>query len=233
MKKRLVTFDLDGTLVDTAPELAHAVNHALAALGHAPARLETVIGYIGDGTRELMRCVLRDAGADPTRLLDPAMELFNVKYAAVIGTLARPYPGVPEALVRLRAKGVRLGVVTNKGHALSLRLLERLKLERCFELVIGGDSLAYRKPHPLPILHCLERLGLSEYEAAHLGDSRFDIEAARRAGVDAWAVPYGYNRGEPIEAADPDRVFASVAAMADYLGNDVDSAMCTGGQALV
>jgi phosphoglycolate phosphatase len=216
-------------LVDTAPELAHAVNHALAALGHAQVRLETVIGYIGGGTRELMRCVLLDAGADPTLMLDPAMDLFNAKYAAVIGTSAQPYPGVPEALARLRAKGVHLVVVTNKDHALSLRLLERLKLDGYFEWVIGGDSLPHRKPHPLPILHCLERLGLSGREAAHLGDSRADIEAARRAGVNAWAVPYGYNHGEPIETADPERVFASVAAMTDYLGE----AMSTGGHALV
>lgn len=217
MKTRLITFDLDGTLFDTAPEIALAVNRTLDEYGYPAISLDTVIGYIGHGTQELMRQVLISLGVDPDIVLDTVMPVFDAHYDATVGTLAQPYPGVPEALARLRAADMLMGVVTNKNRRFTLRLLENAGFEPYFDVVVGGDSLPYKKPHPLPIRHCLERLKVPVREAAHLGDSKTDIQTARRAGVAAWAVPYGYKYGEPITDAQPDRVFQSIAEMADHI----------------
>ncbi|AXK67715.1 phosphoglycolate phosphatase [Burkholderia sp. IDO3] len=217
MKTRLVTFDLDGTLFDTAPEIALAVNRTLDLYGYAPLELDTVIGYIGQGTRELMRQVLIHHGVVPDAVLDSIMPAFYVRYDETAGTLARPYPGVPGALERLRSAGIQMAVVTNKDHRFAQRLLENAGLGAHFDIVVGGDSLACRKPHPLPILHCIERLEAPVAATAHIGDSRTDVETARRAGVQAWAVPYGYNYGVPIADAAPDRIFPSIAAMAEHV----------------
>ncbi|WP_433705713.1 phosphoglycolate phosphatase [Paraburkholderia sacchari] len=217
MKTQLITFDLDGTLFDTAPEIALAVNRALEAHGLPPVSLDTVIGYIGNGTRELMRQVLARHGFDAQITLDEMMPVFDAHYDATAGTTAKPYPGVPAALARLRAAGMRMAVVTNKDHRFAQRLIERAGFAPYFDVVLGGDSLPDKKPHPAPILYCMERLDVPMAAAAHLGDSRTDVQSARRAGVAAWAVPYGYNHGVPIAQAHPDRVFASIAEMADYV----------------
>jgi phosphoglycolate phosphatase len=217
MKARLITFDLDGTLVDTAPEIALAVNRTLDVYGYAPIDVDTVIGYIGHGTRELMRQVLARFGVEPDIVLDSVMPVFDKHYDETAGTTAQPYPGVPEALERLRSADIHLAVVTNKERRFAMRVLENSGLAPYFDVVLGGDSLPYKKPHPLPIRYCIERVHVPVHSAAHLGDSRTDIESARRAGVAAWAVPYGYNYGEPIESAQPDRVFASVAEMTDHV----------------
>ncbi|WP_175720224.1 phosphoglycolate phosphatase [Burkholderia anthina] len=217
MKTRLVTFDLDGTLFDTAPEIALAVNRTLDRYGHAPLELDTVIGYIGQGMRELMRQALIHRGIAPDAMLDSVMPTFYVHYDETAGTLARPYPGVPGALDRLRSAGMQMAVVTNKDHRFARRLLENAGLGAHFDIVVGGDSLPCRKPHPLPILHCVERLEAPVAATAHIGDSRTDVETARRAGVQAWAVPYGYNYGDSIADAGPDRIFASIAEMAEHV----------------
>jgi phosphoglycolate phosphatase len=217
MKARLITFDLDGTLFDTAPEIALAVNRTLDEYGYPPIELDTVIGYIGNGTRELMRQVLASQGVEPDIVLDKVMPVFDAHYDATSGTIAQPYPGVPDALARLRSADMHMAVVTNKERRFALRLLENARLAPYFDVLLGGDSLPYKKPHPLPIRYCLERMNVPVHAAAHLGDSRTDVQSARRAGVAAWAVPYGYNYGEPIEDAQPDRVFASIEEMADHV----------------
>lgn len=150
-------------------------------------------------------------------VLDDVMPVFDAHYDTIAGTTAQPYPGVRDALARLRAADMHMAVVTNKDYRFALRLLESVQLAPYFDVVLGGDSLPYRKPHPLPIRYCLDRLKVPGHAAAHLGDSRTDVQSARSAGVAAWAVPYGYNHGEPIANARPDRVFESIDEMADHV----------------
>ncbi|MCA8348448.1 phosphoglycolate phosphatase [Burkholderia cepacia] len=219
MKTRLITFDLDGTLFDTGPEISVAVNRTLAEYGYPPVSIDTVIGYIGHGKRELMRQVLVSLGIDAEIALDVVMPVFDTHYDATVGMSAQPYPGVPNALVRLRSANICMAVVTNKERRFAIRLLEKAGFESHFDVVLGGDSLPHKKPHPLPIHYCLERLTVPVHAAAHLGDSRTDVQSARRAGVAAWAVPYGYNHGEPISDAQPDRIFATIEEMADYVAS--------------
>ncbi|EIM93310.1 phosphoglycolate phosphatase [Paraburkholderia hospita] len=222
MQKRLITFDLDGTLLDSAPEIASAVNATLASYGIPPVDMKTIVGFIGQGTRELMRKVL--AVVDPSlsqdaldaRLRD-VMPTFSREYELSVGTMARAYPGVERGLTTLQQAGVRLAVVSNKEHQFATHLLSRSGLLPHFEMVIGGDSLPRKKPHPMPIHHVLEQFTVSRSEAAHVGDSRTDIQSARNAGVIAWAVPYGYNYGEPIAQAQPDRIFTSINDLAEHV----------------
>ncbi len=120
-------------------------------------------------------------------------------------------------LERLRDAGVRLACVTNKEHRFAERVLDVTGLTPFFPILIGGDSLAQKKPHPLVIEYCLEALGVHQSRAAHVGDSSIDVETARRAGVAAWVLPYGYNGGQPIEASRPDGVFDDIDQLAGHV----------------
>jgi phosphoglycolate phosphatase len=214
---RLITFDLDGTLVDTAREIAQAANRTLAEIGLPERPVADVTRLIGHGTRELMKGLLQQA--QPLRPLDfeQVMRVFEGHYQDTTGTDSRLYPGCLAGLQRLRAAGVAMACVTNKEHRFAERVLAVTGLAPFFEVVIGGDSLALKKPHPLVIEHCLAAYDVIPSQAAHVGDSGIDVETARRAGVLAWAVPYGYNGGQPIEATQPDGLFAGIDQIADHV----------------
>ena len=214
----VVSFDLDGTLVDTAEEIVVAANAMLADVGLPPRPAEEITGLIGAGTCELVRrlherSLAENPSADAS--LDAMLERFEQRYAAIAGTRARPYAGCRATLARLRAGGVRLACVTNKEARFAGRVLRAARLDADFDLVVGGDSLSRKKPHASVLAHVVHALGGDTRRAAHVGDSRIDVEAARNAGVAAWAVPWGYNAGEPIAAAGPDRLFASLPEIAD------------------
>jgi len=221
----LITFDLDGTLVDTASEIAEAANRTLADIGLPRRPLGEVTCLIGHGTRELMKGLLSQAteagqGAVVSRLdVEQVMQCFEGHYHATTGTDSRLYPGCLEGLVRLRDAGVQMSCVTNKEHRFAERVLAVTNLAPFFRLLVGGDSLAQKKPHPMVIEHCLQAHGVLSSQAAHVGDSSIDVQTARRAGVAAWALPYGYNGGQPIEASEPDGVFASIDHIADLVLN--------------
>ena len=222
----LVSFDLDGTLVDTAGEICEAANLALQAHGVAPRPEAEITGLIGAGTRELMRRLLaRCMALQPAlaeRIDEPAvLASFEASYALTVGSSARPYPGCREALMQLQRVGVRLACVTNKELHHTRRVLQATRLEGYFALVIGGDSLAEKKPHASVLRHVVDRLGVAAARSAHVGDSAIDVAAARNAGLAAWAVPYGYNGGVPIAQAGPDRLFDSLLQLAEHvLGRD-------------
>ncbi len=219
---RAVILDLDGTLVDTAGEIAQAVNRALGSHGVAPRSTAEITLLIGDGSRQLMlrllaRLYLEQPALVETAAAEAVLASFEHELAAAIGSSALPYPDARDALVRLRDAGVRLACVTNKELRHARRVLEGAGLDDLFGLVVGGDSLPQKKPHASVLRHVVDTLRGDPRRTAHVGDSRIDVEAARNAGVAAWAVPYGYNAGVPIAEARPQRIFAALAQVADHV----------------
>jgi phosphoglycolate phosphatase len=218
----LVSFDLDGTLVDTAAEIAEAANLALASNGIPRRPVDEITLLIGAGTRHLMlqllgRCLQEDPALAARVRRDDVLASMDEHYTRTTGTSARPYPGCVDALTALGAAGVRLACVTNKELRHARRVLEVTDLARHFELVVGGDSLPQKKPHASVLRYVADTLGVPAGRVAHLGDSSIDVAAARNAGVAAWAVSYGYNGGEPIASAAPDRLFDALPQVADHV----------------
>ena len=211
-----LSFDLDGTLVDTAAEIAEAVNRTLAEFGVAARPVDEITMLIGGGAHELMRRLIeriqaeRPVASNPLPIDDVLLRLDD-HYAQTAGTTGLPYADCVDSLRRLRVAGLRLVCLTNKEERFARRVLQQTRLDGYFELLIGGDTLAHKKPHASVIDHVLQQLGGRAEHFAHIGDSRTDIETARNASVAAWAVPYGYNAGEPIAAAQPDVLFANLA----------------------
>ncbi|RZI85674.1 MAG: HAD family hydrolase [Rubrivivax sp.] len=224
MTIQLITFDLDGTMVDTAAEIAEAANRTLAEIGLPTRPLGDVTKLIGHGTRELMKGLLAQAKAAGLTLVDTldiesVMHCFENHYNDTTGTDSQLYPGCLDGLRRLHEAGVKLACVTNKELRFAERVLEVTGLAPFFPIVLGGDSLAQKKPHPLVIEYCLGALNVDKSHTAHVGDSSIDVETAQRAGVAAWAVPYGYNGGQAIEDSKPDGVFTDIAQIADHVLN--------------
>jgi len=218
----LISFDLDGTLLDTAGEIAEAANRALESHGIARRPEAEIALLIGAGTRELMlkllaRCFLERPSLVDTVRVDAVLQSLDAHYAVTTGTAAVPYEGCREVLAELQAAGLRLACVTNKEYRHACRVLEAAQLDGYFDLVVGGDSLPEKKPHASVLRYAAARLGSDTRRTAHVGDSAIDVAAARNAGVAAWAVPYGYNAGVPIIEAKPDRLFQSLPQVAAYV----------------
>ncbi|MFY0991414.1 phosphoglycolate phosphatase [Halomonas sp. C05BenzN] len=220
----LVAFDLDGTLVDSVPDLARAVDAVLADLALPAAGTAKVRDWVGNGSLKLMERALRFAthadAASPgagsevdEALLERAHRGFLEHYGRDPGAHTRLYPGVRECLDALRERGLRLALVTNKPVAFIAPILEGFGLERHFDLCLGGDSLPEKKPDPAPLLHVAAHFGVAAEACLMVGDSRHDIAAGRSAGFRTLAVPYGYNHGEPVRDSGPDGVVESLAEL--------------------
>ena len=214
---RLVMFDLDGTLVETAPEICDAVNDTLRHFALAPVAQQQVNDWIGHGTHSLLVQALAfsqgitEAAVRASATLAELAAVFKTHYALRCGTRSQPYPDVLDTLERLRQRGAHLAVVTNKESAYTQTVLDAHALTSYFDAVICGDTFATKKPSPDGVLACLAQFGVAAAEALFVGDSSIDVATARNAGVPVWAVPYGYNMGQPIAASAPDRLIATIA----------------------
>jgi phosphoglycolate phosphatase len=205
-----VIFDLDGTLVDTAPDIAAAVDRALLDLSLPAAGLDRVRGWVGNGAAILLQRALRDAGVDSAEAQERALALFLRHYAEEFTARSQLYPGTAQALAGLAARGQRLAVCTNKPTSFVAPLLRHFGIARHFAFCVGGDDLPEKKPHPAPLLHLARQLGLPAGDCLMVGDSSNDVAAARAAGMAVVAVSYGYNHGAPIRDTHPDAVIDSL-----------------------
>jgi len=219
LQVKAVLFDLDGTLVHSAPDLAAAVNCTLSELGRAQESLERVMTWVGNGMARLIKRALTGQmeGEPDNELFEHALALFKKHYAANLSVLTRPYPGTIEALETLRARGFALGCVTNKPAQFTLPLLEQLHLAKYFRFVVSGDTTPVRKPDPAPLHHACEYFGIEVSQATLVGDSANDVGAARAAGMPVICVSYGYNHGRDVRELRPDRVVDSLAELPQYL----------------
>lgn len=204
--------DLDGTLLDTIDDLAAAANAMRQELGLTPLAIDRVRNYVGKGAEVLVERSLTDSfdtSVAADRLAE-AVAVFRGHYAVLNGLHARCYPGVREGLVAMQARGLRLACVTNKPIGFTLPLLEKTGLLGMFGVVVGGDSLPQKKPHPAPLLHACEGLGVAPGRAVMIGDSINDSRAARAAGMPVFIVPYGYSEGMAVDSLEADAIVESL-----------------------
>jgi phosphoglycolate phosphatase len=206
----IVGFDLDGTLLDTSGDLAAAVNHALASIGRDPLPVAQLRTMIGGGGRHMLAQGMTATGGYTEAQLDTLLQRLLDHYADHIAVETRPFPQCLAALDALAAQGARLAVVTNKTEALAKKLLEALGLTDRFVTIIGGDTLGAerRKPSPAPIHEMIARLGGGT--AAFVGDSIFDVEAAKAAGVPVVACSFGF-LDRPVDELGADAVIDDYA----------------------
>ena len=209
---KLVMFDLDGTLLDSVPDMALAVDEMLQQLGREPAGMERVRNWVGNGALLLVRRALAggvDCSAVDDSEAEAALPLFMDAYAKANGHTVR-YPSVLECLNALRDAGVALGLVTNKPERFIPALLHEQQLDGFFQWIVGGDTFPKRKPEPDGLLWVMEQAGANAGQSLFVGDSRNDILAARAAGVPCVALTYGYNYGEDISLHKPALVVDSL-----------------------
>ncbi len=202
---RLVMFDLDGTLIDSVPDLAAAVDKMLLQLGREPAGVSRVRNWVGNGSRVLVRRALAGRlehdNVDDAQT-DAALALFMQAYAGG-HELTTVYPGVLECLDWLRERQVKLAIITNKPSEFIEPLLEEKGLSGYFQWLVGGDTLPQQKPDPAALFWVMDKAGVAPNESLFIGDSRNDVRAAKAAAVPCVALSYGYNHGEPIANEQP------------------------------
>ncbi len=217
LNPRLVLLDLDGTLVDTAPDLAEAANHVLATLGRPAVDMPVIRGFIGNGVRELVRRALAIQGEPSEAEVDAAMPVFSAYYGKHLQKHSRVYPGVQETLESLGRQGRLLVCITNKAARFTEPLLENLGLRGYFDLVLSGDTLPKKKPDPLPLRHAAGHFGLDVAQGLLVGDSVNDTQAARAAGMPVVCVSYGYRGEMPVENLAADAVIDSMGELLGLL----------------
>ena len=217
MAIRAVLIDLDGTLLDTVPDLAEAANAMLAELGRLTLPVDTIRDFVGKGIPNLVGRCLGYPGESAAPDAVAALAVFKRHYAAVNGRKTRIYPGVLEGLRAMRAAGLKTACVTNKAAAFTEQLLAASGLAALLDMTVSGDTLPEKKPHPLPFRHICERFGIAPDEALVVGDSRNDVAGARAAGCPVFCVPYGYSEGEDVRDLGADAIVGTLEEAARRL----------------
>lgn len=221
-KPEMILIDVDGTLVDSVPDLAFCVDEMMQQLGREPWGETRVRDWVGNGVERLVsRALIGKLEGEPADdEFEKAYPIFLDLYADNTSKRSLLYSGVREGLDYLKAAGYALGCVTNKAAQFTIPLLKDLGVYDDFSIVVSGDTLEHKKPHPAPLLHAAEFFKVDPANALMVGDSISDVKAARAAGFSIACVPYGYNHGEDIRMAKPDLVIESIAA----LGNELEQA---------
>ena len=211
----LIVFDLDGTLVDSAPDLAYSIDGMLTRLGRPPAGEDRVRGWIGHGMPMLVQRALTGEQwpTEEPEGFAGALELYMDIYAANLSARTRLYDGVKECLVGLQKQGVSMACVTNKHSRFTAALLEQLGIADYFAAIASGDQFSRHKPDPEPLLKTAERLGHEPSRSLMVGDSPADAGAARNAGFMLACVPYGYHGGQGVAILEPDVILESLAEL--------------------
>jgi phosphoglycolate phosphatase len=222
-KLKAIAFDLDGTLIDSAPDLTAATQDALKELSLPSCSEQQVRSWIGNGAKVLMQRALTHSLSEPVSqdVLDNAMPVFMRHYEANLQQHSQLYPGVLEVLARLSELGYSMAVVTNKPHRFAVPLLAAFNIGHHFTEVLGGDSLEKMKPDPLPLTHLLAKWQLAPEALLMVGDSKNDILAAKAAGISSIGLTYGYNYGEDIGLSSPDAVCEQFCDILKFVNNSV------------
>ncbi|SFV71828.1 Phosphoglycolate phosphatase [hydrothermal vent metagenome] len=219
--KQLLIFDLDGTLINSALDLGIAINTMLAKLGRDSFEDSTIHHWVGNGAEMLVKRALsasREIDEDlEQELVEEALEIFLDSYENNLANATVAYAGVKSTLQYLKSQAYTLAIVTNKPFRFVQPILESLDLDNIFELVLGGDSLEEKKPHPEPLLYVCDTFDISIEESLMIGDSKNDILSANACEMDSVAVTYGYNYGEDIRNYTPSLVIDNFAELLKYL----------------
>ncbi|WP_206045429.1 phosphoglycolate phosphatase [Oceanicoccus sagamiensis] len=216
LQPQAVLFDLDGTLVDSVPDLACAVDTAFTGLGFAAPGEDRVRGWVGNGALTLIERALADLLATDTvdpQLLQQAHQQFLFHYAVVNGKASRLYPGVADTLEHLQQQNIPMAVVTNKPIEFVPGLLSGLGIGQYFNVLVGGECTHEKKPSPQPLFYACRLLQVEPSMCLMVGDSKHDIKAAKAAGMSVVAVDYGYNHGEAIALSEPDLIVDCFSAV--------------------
>ena len=218
-KPQMILIDLDGTLVDSVPDLALCVDRMMQRIGRPPHGEARVRDWVGNGVERLVRRALvgQLEGEPPQADFERAYPIFVELYHEHNGKYSRLYPGVQQGLEYMAAAGYKLGCVTNKAAQFTEPLLRALGVYDRFGIVISGDSLARKKPDPMPLLHAAAHFQVAPQASLMLGDSVSDVKAARAAGFQITCVSYGYNHGRDIREAEPDAVIDSFVELEELL----------------
>lgn len=215
-KPELILIDVDGTLVDSVPDLAYCVDQMQQRLGLPERGEEQVRHWVGNGVPRLVeRALTNDLNGTPEpELYAKAYPIFLELYANNVSQRSQLYPGVKQGLAWLKQQtGLKIGCITNKATQFTLPLLKDLGIHNEFAIIICGDTLPKKKPDPLPLLHAAEHFSVQPENCTMLGDSISDVKASRAAGFQIICVSYGYNHGEDIRIAEPDAVIDSLAEL--------------------
>lgn len=222
VKKELLIFDLDGTLIDSVPDLAQATNDMLTTLGKSTYPIETIRNWVGNGSRMLVERALVGSvevaeGQLSKEEADHAEKVFFDAYAKVSGDNTVAYPNVSEGLKKLKQAGFTLALVTNKPSQFVPKILESFGWSELFTEVLGGDSLPTKKPDPEPLRHVCRILQTAPEHAVMIGDSKNDIFAGQNANIDTLGLSYGYNYGQDIRELKPTAAFDDFQGLVDWV----------------
>lgn len=216
-KYKAVLFDLDGTLVESCLELMDALNDTMNEYDLANVSKEETKSWIGHGTLHLLTMALAKVLNTPYEEVEKdektkeCYAYFRVRYAKHVGNHSFLFDGALEILKKLQANNIKTAVITNKETAFTQKILDKHNLNDVLDVVVCGDTLEVKKPNPKGIFHILDKLNITDKkDVLFIGDSDTDIKAAQNAEIECWAVPYGYNSGEPIESSNPDKMIKTL-----------------------